>query len=105
MTEKHAAYFDISYEVLRMVLGLPEDTEIRRVVDLDDGRYWEMERFRVVVSHPDLPSVLEGQALQQVDPVFEERSDEPGIRLKAWNMSRRDPDEDRPIHTTEIKGQ
>ncbi len=56
----------ISEELLVSALGLPVDTEIQDLYMADSGHYLVM-----IVSHPDLPAVSEGELLPRLSPTWE----------------------------------
>jgi hypothetical protein len=80
----HCAYFDISYVFLCEMLGLPEGTKIVRVFTPDDGTFHQLEKFRVVVTHSDLPEAREGQQMQEIAPTFQAQY--AGYKFMDWGI-------------------
>ena len=84
---KHAAYFDVSYELLADLLCLPEGTVIRRVVDPNEGVYLCQTVVRFVVEHPDLPEVREADQLQRAMPSHR-RLEDGTVEFATWGLSK-----------------
>ena len=82
---KNAAYFDVTYKALADLLRLPEGAEICRVVSSDDGTLYSTGVIRVVVEHPDLPEVHEGDQLQRVDPSLR-RTEDGTLEFATWGL-------------------
>lgn len=62
---KHRARIDVSLELIRNLLGMPDDAQIVAVE-------WEPQRGLVMtlwVEHPDLPEVLPGVVVPRITPI------------------------------------
>jgi len=82
---RHVAYFDVSFELLAELLYLPGGAKIERVGGLDDLTIYKPNAFRVVVSHPNLPVVWEGQVIPRADPSHS-RDDQGNVSFKDWGL-------------------
>lgn len=75
MTEaKHLGRFVLDYRLFAEALGLPELARVK-VID-DASRYYG--GAVIVIEHPDLPEVEEGEQIPEIMPLFE------GGKLVDW---------------------
>lgn len=72
------ARFSVTYHLLASLLGLPEDASILYV--LQGIRDIQHDRFDIIVTHPDLPEVLEGMCSPECCPTFTDDG------LEDWNV-------------------
>ena len=62
------AYFEVSTELIREALCLPDGTKVERI--LQNEHDWLRGVHRICVSHPDLPEPGEGESVVQCTPTF-----------------------------------
>ena len=75
----HAGHFEVPLALLRELLQLPAEAAVRVVaMDISDS----IENFTVVVEHPDLPGIDEGERAPEISPVWE-REEDGGVR---WHV-------------------
>ena len=78
MKEKRLAILKVSWELLRQLLNLPEETDM---IGMGDSSAWHIASF--VIEHPDLPAVKEGQLVPTVDPQFRRQ---PEVVFEGWGL-------------------
>jgi len=78
MEEKHAAIIRIDKKVLLKVLDF-EGGEIHRVYEAE--QYFKPDYICIVLEHPDLPAVREGEWMVEITPIMQVRYGEDGSLL------------------------
>lgn len=80
------AIVQISTDLILQALAFPEETKVRACIG---ERAW-LGRIELVIEHPDLPSVADGQAISEIVPVFTWKGeDRPAKFLNfSWSSAR-----------------
>lgn len=71
----NAGIFTVSGRLLSELLKLPPDAEVLRVRESPDVP-WGQASLEVLVTHPSLPEVAEGKAVERVEPQWTHKDGE-----------------------------
>ena len=68
MTEKHIATVEVTGECIVAGLNFPRGTRLHRIYQ--DPRLWAGQTYCLMIEHPDLPVVREGEIPRIIRPQF-----------------------------------
>ncbi len=77
--EKRRAILKVSWELLRQLLNLPEDTEL---IGSLECQQWHA--VRLLIEHPALHPVKEGEYYPPVNPTFHRQAE---VVFEGWGQS------------------
>ena len=80
----HMAFFDLTVELLGMLLQFPEGTKIERMHISNTAH----DAISIVVTHPDLPQVYWGEWIPRITPLVSEADGR--LVVHPWNKAMMD---------------